>query len=165
MLVIGSLILRFMFGQVEAEARMSLRERCSLVERILSYSPNADVTPLNRMDCVLENGFRDGVVLLDARIQRHPGVKPTPLLTGSEACSDGILLVEHAAVAKKTWHIVTVMHVELRRGGRDEYEYDAILHGVDPLDPYEELGVIGVACGAGAEGVIKQRDGHWFVAR
>jgi ribosomal protein L3 len=135
------------------------------VESILSYSPTAEVTPLNRMECVLENGFREGVVLLDAKLQRHSGVKSMPLFTGSEGCSDGIVLVEHAALAKKIWHVVTVMHVELRRVGRDEYEYDALLHGVDPLDPYEELGTIGVACGAGAEGVIKRRDGHWFVAR
>ncbi len=142
-------------------------EACQLVQAILD-DDLGDVPPLGTRKCVLDNGVRDGSVVVDVAVMRRQGKRKvrSELFRPGEECGKGIVPIFLREIPEEPKRVIHVVKIELFPHGRGKYKFSIWLQPLDTTDLLEKRGSIGVDCGGtDNDGVVTRRGSRWRVVK
>ena len=162
-LLTPTLLLLTLFSPVTSTAeRKSMAftrvEICELVEAVLTMPYGSELEGLAGNSCVQRNATEGENLLVDVALVSVDGKETRPLRQG-----------ENCGRYKQYRHgrnedIIRVW-VGLTRIAPDKVWFEAGLFGIHFDAHGREKGTIGIACGAGNEGIIEKKFGRWSESR
>jgi len=160
MIAVAVLAAYSLFSQASA---IGADERCTIVGEILGHNEENVRGALATKSCVLNNGDRDGKVVVEVDLiqaTKGKGARRVVFLGKNEQCG-GYLVPVVLREMKGLSGIIGAVVIKLRVLDRNKIEFNAFLRSFDPKDPEERKGTIGAACGAARSGVLERKNGKW----
>lgn len=146
-------------------------ERCAIVTAALKakfgtgrdrwYAPGID------QGCARKNGYRDGVVLVFATVEKKLRGRKMgkSFLAAGQSCGADILSMPPSRVPRKNAKdIIHVVFLDLVPDGSGGFRFYEHLQPIDVTDPLQRKGVVGTSCFPAWEGILT-KDGKGWTGR